>query len=42
VHQAGISGRGRMISEEDAGELDDHIVDWVAKIPAKAKRPPRR
>ncbi len=26
VHSAGISIRGRMISEDEAGELDDHII----------------
>jgi len=26
VHQAGISVRGRVISERDAGDLEDHIV----------------
>ena len=30
VHRAGISARGRIISEEEAGELEDHIVDWAA------------
>jgi uncharacterized cysteine cluster protein YcgN (CxxCxxCC family) len=28
VHKAGISVRGRVISEDDAGELVDHIVKW--------------
>ncbi len=28
VHDAGISLRGRAISERDAGDLQDHIVDW--------------
>jgi uncharacterized cysteine cluster protein YcgN (CxxCxxCC family) len=31
VHRAGVSGRGRIISEEDAGELEDHIVNWPAR-----------
>lgn len=26
VHKAGISIRGRMISEEEAGDLDEHII----------------
>jgi uncharacterized cysteine cluster protein YcgN (CxxCxxCC family) len=30
VHRAGMSARGRIISEKDAGELEDHLVDWVA------------
>ena len=28
VHRAGISARGRIVSERHAGELEDHIVDW--------------
>ncbi len=28
VHRAGISVRGKIISERDAGDLQDHIVDW--------------
>ncbi len=29
VHQAGASVRGRVISENRAGPLDHHIVDWI-------------
>ena len=29
VHQAGISVRGRVISERQAGDLADHVVDWT-------------
>lgn len=28
VHQAGISARGRVVSELEAGDLNDHVVDW--------------
>ncbi|HYM31380.1 MAG TPA: YcgN family cysteine cluster protein [Candidatus Cybelea sp.] len=28
VHKAGISARGRIIGEKEAGELEDHIVKW--------------
>jgi len=28
VHRAGISARGRVISETEAGPLDQHIVHW--------------
>ena len=28
VHEAGISVRGRSVSERKAGDLEDHIVDW--------------
>jgi hypothetical protein len=29
VHQAGISVRGRAISERRAGDLNQHLVDWT-------------
>ena len=29
VHDAGISVRGRVISERRAGELTQHLVDWA-------------
>ncbi len=28
VHQAGVSVRGRAVSERKAGDLRDHVVDW--------------
>lgn len=28
VHRAGISARGRVISEDEAGPLEDHVVKW--------------
>jgi uncharacterized cysteine cluster protein YcgN (CxxCxxCC family) len=28
VHQAGVSARGRVVSEAEAGDLNDHVVDW--------------
>lgn len=28
VHQAGVSVRGRVVSERRAGDLERHIVDW--------------
>jgi uncharacterized protein len=41
VHQAGVSVRGRAISERRAGALENHIVDWPGDVPkaARAKRP---
>ena len=30
VHEAGISVRGRVVSEDKAGAPENHIVDWVA------------
>jgi uncharacterized cysteine cluster protein YcgN (CxxCxxCC family) len=32
VHRAGISVRGRVVSEQDAGELEDHIVTWPNQV----------
>lgn len=29
VHRAGISVRGRVVSEDEAGDLEDFIVDWI-------------
>jgi len=28
VHAAGVSVRGRVVSEREAGELDGHVVTW--------------
>ena len=30
VHKAGQSVRGRCVPEKEAGDLEDHIVDWPA------------
>ena len=30
VFLAGVSVRGRVVGEQDAGELEDHVVDWPA------------
>jgi uncharacterized protein len=37
VHQAGVSVRGRAISERHAGALEDHVVAWPGKQP-RARR----
>ncbi len=29
VQEAGISVRGKAVSEDDAGDLEDHVVDWL-------------
>ena len=29
VHKAKISARGRTVPETEAGDLEDHLVDWV-------------
>lgn len=41
VHQAGISVRGRALSERRAGLLEHHIVDWPGTMP-KPRRPKLR
>lgn len=28
VHRAGVSVRGRCVAERDAGDLQDHVVEW--------------
>ena len=38
VHTAGISVRGRAVSERNAGTLEGHIVDWPGRMP-RARRP---
>ena len=38
VHQAGVSVRGRAVSERQAGALEEHIVEW----PGRAPRAPRQ
>ena len=29
VHEAGISVRGKAVSENRVGDLEDHIVEWL-------------
>ncbi|WP_291298328.1 YcgN family cysteine cluster protein [Elioraea sp.] len=40
VHEAGVSVRGRAISERDAGPVEDHVVAWPRRWPKGAKSPP--
>ncbi len=40
VHAAGISVRGRAVSERHAGPFEHHIVEWPGRLPAARK--PRR
>ena len=37
VHTAGVSARGRTISEEgmDVEDLEDYVVDWPLKVGAE-------
>ena len=37
VHQAGISVRGRVISEEGVTSLEEHIIRWIKPIKRKRK-----
>jgi uncharacterized cysteine cluster protein YcgN (CxxCxxCC family) len=37
VHRAGVSVRGRAISERRAGLLEHHIVDWPGQMPRTRK-----
>ena len=44
VHRAGISVRGRAVSEREAGPLEDHVVTWPGRWPSgprKGAQPPR-
>ena len=44
VHKAGVSVRGRVAALEDEVPFEDvvdYIVQWPARIPPKAKAPPR-
>ncbi len=36
VHRAGVSVRGRVVTEEDAGDLEGHVVTWPTE-PAESK-----
>jgi uncharacterized protein len=38
VHQAGISVRGRAVSERNVGAIEDYVVDWPGQMP-RARRP---
>jgi uncharacterized protein len=38
VHQAGVSVRGRAVTERKAGPLEYHLTDWPGKMP-RTKRP---
>lgn len=29
VHEAGVSIRGKAVSEDQVGDLEDHVVDWL-------------
>jgi uncharacterized cysteine cluster protein YcgN (CxxCxxCC family) len=33
VHQSGVSVRGRVVGEREAGPVEDYIADWPARAP---------
>jgi hypothetical protein len=37
VHEAGVSVRGRVVAERDAGDFEDHVVSWPGRWPARAR-----
>jgi uncharacterized cysteine cluster protein YcgN (CxxCxxCC family) len=38
VHSAGVSVRGRAVSERRAGPVEDYVVDWPGRMP-RPRRP---
>ncbi|MGH7121995.1 MAG: YcgN family cysteine cluster protein [Acetobacteraceae bacterium] len=42
VRQAGASVAGRVVSETEAGELEDHVVAWPGRMPRRAAANQRR
>ncbi len=40
VHEAGISVRGRVIDERQAGALEDHVADWPGRPPRARRKEP--
>ena len=42
VHEAGVSVRGRAVTEREAGDLEDHVVEWPGQLPRKARPPAKR
>jgi len=42
VHQAGVSVRGRVVSENDVGDLEDFLVNWALPGGPIKRRPKKR
>ncbi|MBL6456476.1 YcgN family cysteine cluster protein [Belnapia sp. T6] len=42
VHAAGVSVRGRAVTERAAGALEDHVVRWPGQMPRKARLPAKK
>jgi uncharacterized protein len=40
VHTAGISVRGRAVSERQAGPFEHHIVEWPGRMPRARRKEP--
>lgn len=41
VHEAGVSVRGRAVTERQAGPLEYHVTDWPGKMPRTKRRSER-
>jgi uncharacterized cysteine cluster protein YcgN (CxxCxxCC family) len=39
VHEAGVSVRGRAVTEREAGAFEDHVVRWPGQSPRAAQPP---
>lgn len=42
VHSAGVSVRGKVIAEDRVGDIEDHIVSWIDRLPPAARKKPDR
>lgn len=42
VHQAGISVRGRVVSEDDVGDLEDFLINWALPGGPIKRQPKKR
>lgn len=42
VHQAGVSVRGRVVSEDDVGDLEDFLINWALPGGPIRRRPKKR
>lgn len=42
VHEAGVSVRGRVVSEDDVGDLEDFLINWALPGGPIRRRPKKR
>ena len=42
VHEAGVSVRGRVVSEDDVGDLEDFLINWALPGGPIKRRPKKR